>query len=239
MRKQLLTVILPLLLLVLAASAAETPAVKLSELQRVNVVRGVDDIRVEISSRGDLTPKLSTLDSPARVVVDLPGTVMATGQSHITVGSGGVKGIRIGMDGQNATTTRLVVDLDRACAYDLKPSTDGKIVLTLHTPGPARNAGTSASSAAAKVSPIRAAKVSSPFSAPVIEAKAQPAPAVTATIPAAGQTDAVVKTAATPSGYVFVEPSYQPKKNEAAAAATVPVERAQGAAAKFADKTAA
>src|SRR5882762_3570059 len=239
MRKQLLTVILPLLLLVLAASAAETPAVKLSELQRVNVVRGTDDIRVEISSRGDLTPKLSTLDSPARVVVDLPGTVMATGQSHITVGSGGVKGIRIGMDGHSATTTRVVVDLDRACAYDLKPSTEGKLVLTLHTPAPDRNAGTSAPSAAAKVSPIRAAKVSSPFSAPVIEAKAQPAPAVAATIPAAGQTDAVVKDQATPSGYVFVEPRYQPKKNEPAAAATVPVERAQEAAAKFADKTAA
>src|SRR5438552_4522688 len=238
MRKQLLTVILPLLLLVLAASADETPEVKLSELQRVNVVRSADDIRVEISSRGDLTPKLSTLDSPARVVVDLPGTVMATGQSHITVGSGGVKGIRIGMNGQSTTTTRVVVDLDRACAYELKPSTDGKLVLTLHTPGPDRNAGTSASSAAAKVSPIRAAKVSSPFSAPVIEAKAQPAPAVTATIPATGQTDAVVKTAATPSGYVFVEPRYQPKKNEPAAAATVPVERAQEAAAKFADKTA-
>ena len=239
MRKQLLTVILPLLLLVLAASAAETPALKLSELQRVNVVRGTDDIRVEISSRGEMTPKLSTLDSPARVVVDLPGTVMATGQSHITVGSGGVKGIRIGMDGQSTTTTRVVVDLDHACAYDLKPSSDGKLVLTLHTPGPARNAGTSASSTAVKVSPIRAPKVSSPFSAPVIEAKAEPAPAVTAKIPSAGQPDAVVKAAATPSGFVFVEPSYQPKKNEPAAAAAVPVERAQEAAAKFADKTAA
>jgi type IV pilus assembly protein PilQ len=239
MRKQLLTVILPLLLLVLAASAAETPAVKLSELQRVNVVRGTDDIRVEISSRGQVTPKLSTLDSPARVVVDLPGTVMGTGQSHITVGSGGVKGIRIGMDGQSTTTTRVVVDLDRACAYQLKPSTDGKLVLTLHTTGPAQNAGTSASSAAAKSSPIRAAKLSSPVSAPVLEAKAEPAPTVTATIPAAGQTDAVVKAQATPSGYVFVEPSYQPKKNEPAVAATVPVERSQEAAAKFSDKTAA
>jgi type IV pilus assembly protein PilQ len=239
MRKQLLTVILPLLLLVLAASAAETPAVKLSELQRVNVVRGTDDIRVEISSRGQLTPKLSTLDSPARVVVDLPGTVMATGQSHITVGSGGVKGIRIGMDGQGTTTTRVVVDLDRACAYELKPSTDGKLVLTLHTPGPAQNAGTSASSAAAKSSPIRAAKLSLPFSAPVLEAKAEPAPTVTAAIPAAGQTDRVVKAQATPSGYVFVEPSYQPKKNEPAVAAAVPAERSQEAAAKFSDKTAA
>ena len=42
-----------------------------------------------MSSEGTLTPKLSTLDSPARVVVDLPETVMATGQSHITVGAAG------------------------------------------------------------------------------------------------------------------------------------------------------
>jgi hypothetical protein len=73
----------------------------------VNVVRGTDEIRVEINARGAMTPKLSTADSPARLVLDLPGTVMATGQSHITVGSAGVKGVRIGMDGQTPPTTRL------------------------------------------------------------------------------------------------------------------------------------
>src|SRR5260370_24125319 len=168
MRKQLLTVILPLLLLVVAASAAETPAIKLSELQRVSGVRGTDDMRVELSCRGQVTPMLSTLDSPARVVVDLPGTVMASGQSHITVGSGGVKGIRIGMDGQSSTTTRVVVDLDRACAYELKPSADGKLVLTLHTPGPPQNPGTSAARAPAKAAPIRAAKLCAPVADTVL-----------------------------------------------------------------------
>ena len=49
-------------------------------------------------------------------MVDLPGTVMATGQSHITVGAAGVKGVRIGMDGQTHPTTRVVIDLDKACA---------------------------------------------------------------------------------------------------------------------------
>ena len=118
MRKQLLSVFLPMLLLGLVASAAETPASQPAsqhnELQRVNVVRGADEIRVEISARGAVTPKLSTADSPARLVVDLPGTVMATGQSHITVGSAGVKGVRIGMDGQTPPTTRVVVDLEHA-----------------------------------------------------------------------------------------------------------------------------
>src|SRR6267154_1354936 len=137
MRKQLLSVILPLLVLGLVASAAETPASQQAgqrnELQRVNVVRGADEIRVEISARGAVAPKVSTADSPARLVVELPGTVMATGQSHITVGSAGVKGVRIGMDGQNPPTTRVVVDLEHACRYELNPSADGKLVLTVHT----------------------------------------------------------------------------------------------------------
>ena len=68
MRKQLLSVFLPLLLLGLVASAAETPASQpasqRNELQRVNVVRGADEIRVEISARGAVTPKVSTADSP-------------------------------------------------------------------------------------------------------------------------------------------------------------------------------
>src|SRR5277367_5468170 len=102
MRKQLLNVFLPLLLTGLMASAAETPTVSVgsqrNELQWVNVVKGTDEIRVEISARGAVTPKLSTADSPARLVMDLPGTVMATGQSRIAVGSAGVKGVRIGMD---------------------------------------------------------------------------------------------------------------------------------------------
>ena len=84
MRKQQQTVtMLASLLLMVAAAAAQTP----SKLDRVNVVRGTDDIRVEMSSRGTVTPKLSTLDSPARVVVDLPETVMATGQTRIAVGA--------------------------------------------------------------------------------------------------------------------------------------------------------
>ena len=55
MRKQLLSVFLPLLILVMIAAAAETPSTgtettKSSALQRVNVVRGVDGISVEITS---------------------------------------------------------------------------------------------------------------------------------------------------------------------------------------------
>src|SRR5271155_533496 len=174
MRKQLLSVFLPMLLLGLGASAAEMPASKpasqLNELQRVNVVRGTDEIRVEISARGAVTPKLSTADSPARLVVDLPGTFMATGQNHIMVGSAGVKGVRIGMDGQNPPTTRVVVDLEHACRYELNPSADGKFVLTLHAQ----------QATASSVAP--AAKSASPFAARVVDVKADAKTELTAKV---------------------------------------------------------
>ncbi|MFZ0861027.1 MAG: type IV pilus secretin PilQ [Candidatus Sulfotelmatobacter sp.] len=232
MRKQQVTMFVSLLLLVVAA-AAQTP----SQLDRVNVVRGTDDIRVEMSSRGTLTPKLSMLDSPARVVVDLPETVMATGQTRIAVGAAGVKGVRIGMDGQTHPTTRIVVDLDKACAYELTPGPAGKLVLTLHANAVAN--ATPAAKTVAASSPLPAGKAMSPFAPPVIDMQS------TSETPS---TKPIAKDSASPTDYVFVEPSYQAKsqaktqdpselkKDEAADEPTV---RAQEAAARFSDKTAA
>jgi type IV pilus assembly protein PilQ len=210
MRKQQLTIFVSLLLLAVVAAAAQVP----SRLDRVNVVQGTDDIRVEISSSGVLTPKVSTLDSPARVVVDLPETIMATGQKQIAVGAAGVKDVRLGMDGQSHPSTRVVVDLEKACAYELTPGPAGKLVLTLH-------AGAVAKTAEPK--------------------------AVTADAGREGGSAAVApasKDSASPNQYVFVEPSYQSKTETAKDAnssevADEPTVRAEEAAARFADKTAA
>src|SRR5271170_344974 len=252
MRKQLLSVFLPMLLLGLVASAAEMPASQPAsqhnELQRVNVVRGTDEIRVVISARGAVTPKLSTADSPARLVVDLPGTVMATGQTHITVGSAGVKGVRIGTDGQTPPTTRVVVDLEHALRYELTPSTDGKLVLTLHTQPVAAAAGARAPETVAATLPTPS-KMMSPFAPRVMEAPAPKARPVAASAPAAPKaaTESVVpattaksETAASASSdFVFVEPAFEAKTTATTPATDEPSERAGEAAAKFADKTAA
>jgi type IV pilus assembly protein PilQ len=249
MRKQLLSVILPLMLLGLMASAAETPALQAAsqrnELQRVNVVHGTDEIRVEISARGQVTPKLSTADSPARLILDLPGTVMATGQSRISIGSDGVKGVRIGMDGHTPPTTRLVIDLEHSCRYELNPSADGKLVLTLHTSPETTASAHAPKAAAAEVSSV-AKQEMSPFAPRVVEAKAD----ATATAPLASHPVErkqvamnVAPTVQKPdapatSDFVFVEPKYA-AKTSTNDAAVEPAGRAQEAAAKFADKTAA
>jgi type IV pilus assembly protein PilQ len=256
MRKQLLSVFLSLLVLGLMASAAETPAPQAAgqrnELQRVNVVRGADEIRVEINARGAVAPKLSTADSPARLIVDLPRTVMVTGQSHISVGSAGVKGVRIAMDGQTPPTTRVVVDLEHSCRYEFNPSADGKLVLTLHTRPTTAASARLPKSTPAETSP-EVSKGISPFAVRVVEVKAEVkteprkeattnVPPIAASVPSAVAVNAAPSKPssepASTSDFVFVEPTYS-AKTDTPNAAIEPAARAQEAAAKFSDKTAA
>src|SRR5215472_3808431 len=151
-----------------AAPAAKAKAVSSqnNQLQHINVVPGGNDIQIEISSRDAVTPRVIKLSSPARVLVELPETVVATSQNKIPVGSGGVKGVRIGMDGKNPPTTSIVVDLEKPLTYDVSSGPAGKFALILHT-----LEGSAAAPAVAKSSPTAAAK-----SAPVAAAKAAPAP---------------------------------------------------------------
>jgi type IV pilus assembly protein PilQ len=232
MRKQQLAQFVSLLVLVVGVAAAQTP----NQLDRVNVVRGTDDIRVEMTSRGAVTPKLTTLDSPARIVVDLPQTVMVTGQRRITVGTAGVKSVRIGADGLTPPTTRIVIDLDQACTYDLTPGPAGKLVLTLH--GNTLAKATTDTTTVAASSPLPAGKPVSPFAPRVMDTKSA---AKSETTPAKP-----VAEAAAPTDFVFVEPSYQAKaeakteaKNDTNDPTAEPSARAQEAAARFSDKTAA
>jgi len=226
MRKQPVIIFVSLLLMGVVAAAAQTP----SQLDRVNVIRDADNVRVEMTASGAVTPKVSKMDSPARVVIDLPETVMATGQNHIAVGAAGIKGVRIGMDGQAHPTTRIVVDLDKALAYDLTPGPAGKLVLTLHGNAAAQPKTVAAESSAPVTRPM------SPFSPRVIDLRTAPKAIAPATKPAE-------KSSASPSDFVFVEPTYQAKTEVKSDvnndAADVPVVRAQEAAARFSDKTAA
>ena len=140
-----------------------------------------------------MTPKLSTADSPARVIVDLPGTVMATGQSHITVGNAGVKGVRIGMDGQTPPTTRVVVDLEHACRYELNSGGGWKagVDAAYATLQPAASASVPKTVAQTAAAP--ASRSMSPFAPRVIEVapKAQPVAVSAPVAPKAAMESAV------------------------------------------------
>ena len=251
MRKQLLITFLPLLMLGSMASAAETPkpASERNELQHVNVVRDGDEVRVEINARGSVTPKLTTADSPKRLILDLPATVMATAQSRIVVDGSDVKDVRIAMDGQHPPTSRIVVDLEHSCRYELTPLAGGKLVLTVHTQSSTAANATAHKTVAEKSTASTSHAISSPFAQPVIAGKTQPtnlsaAEPSQASAPAAAKNVNADPAAAAPSqetakssDFVFVAPTYTPKANSDDAAAD-PAQRSQEAAARFADKTA-
>jgi hypothetical protein len=141
-----------------AAPKPQTAFASGNRLQKVNVLPGTNDIQIEISSSQAVTPNVSKLSSPARILVELPETVVATAQNKIPVGSSGVKGVRIGMDGKNPPTTSVVVDLEKEIAYDVAPGPSGKVTLILHTQGGASEVAKSAPAPAApKPSPAKAA----------------------------------------------------------------------------------
>ena len=163
-----------------AAAISAAASSQNNTLERVNVVQNADSVQIEISPREAVTPKVSKLTSPTRVVVELPATTMATAQSKIPVGSAGVKGVRIGMDGKTPPTTSVVVDLEQAFAYDVTPGPGNKFILTLHTQGAAQSAAKSAPAAA----PVKNAPAASTTAAKTHDAGApqKSAPATQITV---------------------------------------------------------
>jgi type IV pilus assembly protein PilQ len=183
----------------------------------VDVMRADDGISVEITAPGAEAPKLTTLDSPSRVLLTLPNTVSAASHNHIVVGRDGIKGIRIGTDGQTPPTTSVVIDLLQPCAYELVPGT-GKLVVRLHP------SATKAATAAPASNPVRQI------------ASAQPASAIPAPV------STLKPAASSASDFVMVEPSYSKASPDASKAdanqpaAADPQVRASDAAAKFVEK---
>jgi type IV pilus assembly protein PilQ len=232
MRKQFLTVLLPVLVMVLITASAQTQsagtdAPKHAALQKVNVVRTGDGVNVEIRANGAVKPRLSTLENPARIVVDLPNTVVATSRGLIGVDGDGVKDVRLGMDAQTTPTTRVVVDLTKACRHELVAGSDNTLVLKLYT-----------KSAVAKAAP-QPVVVKTPAAQPTVAAKSEIAVAPQAAQIAAPVTEAkLIQTSAKATDFAFIEPSYSPKDSAATddtkPAAIEPSARATSAAGKFA-----
>ena len=234
MRKQLLGLIVSLLAFVLIASAADMTGKGVeasAQLQRLEVAHSQDGLRVEFKAKGTLAPRVTTLNSPSRIVVDLPHTVMATSQNHVVVGQDGIEDVRIAMDGKG--NTRVVVDLTASRSHEMIAGEDGNFTLKIGeirhqamvvakpvvSPAPKLVlASAQATTAPATMSPVPATTV-----APA------PVPPATTNVPATVATASTDK----PADFTFVEPKYSTKKD-----ADAPAEKAQEAASRFADKTA-
>src|SRR3984893_11488235 len=236
MRKQLLGLLVPLLTFVLIAAAADMTGKGVAAgaaLQRLEVAHSQDGLRVEFKAKGILAPRVSTLDSPARIVVDFPNTVMGTAQSRISVGSDGVKDVRAGMDGHVPPTTRVVIDLDLAGGsrqHELVAGPDGSFILNIHDAVVARRQPAPAAKSVAASARPKLVLASAPVTS---------APVVPAATTAVASTPAPAENAQKPADFAFVEPKYSIKDTRADAKAAQPAAKAEQAAGRFADKTAA
>lgn len=220
-----------------AAKSASAPASSASnQLQKVNVMQGADGVQIEIVSNNSVTPKVSKLSSPARLLVELPETISAASQNRIPVSSGGVKSVRIGTNDKTPPTTSVVVDLEKACAFDVTPESSGKFILTLHT----GEAATTASAPAKASAPTPAVKASAPATKTQAVAKNTPA-AVPASTPAPAKASAANTTAAKSAAPAKAEVKKADAKATAVAAksavpATQPAKAVEAAQAKAEEK---
>ena len=230
MRKQVLGLMIPLLAFVLIASAADTTGTgttSSARLQRLDIAHDQDGLRVEFKATGTLAPKVTTLASPARIVVDLPNTAMATAQRSISVGQDGVKGIRVGTDGQG--NTRVVVDLTDRCQHQLVAGADGSVTLKI------QNGGLAQRRTPAEPKTVAATSTPKLVMASATVATVAATPARAATVPAAADVTASAPAAnpEKPTDFAVIEPTFTVKHDQ-----TDPVVKAETAAGHFADKTA-
>src|SRR4029079_6707180 len=106
-------------------------------LKKLRVLTEQDGITLEITATRPVTPTLTTLTSPDRLVLDFPNTLSANHQSIVAVNHGGVSAVRTGVQPSDPPMTRLVVDLLQSRTSELV-AIGNTIVLKLRS---VRNAG--------------------------------------------------------------------------------------------------
>lgn len=96
----------------ISSFAADGPA---AGVQSVRIVPGGSGATVEILATRPLTPQIQTVESPARLVIDLPGAVLTVQRKRIPFRNQQIKGVR--MNQYQADVTRIVLDLAGPVQY--------------------------------------------------------------------------------------------------------------------------
>src|SRR5437764_3069658 len=107
-----------------AASVSGQPV----QVRGLSVVRGHDGTNVEIHTTGSLTPKVLTLKSPDRLVIDLANAVPETKSRTIPVHGADLNRVRMAQFQVEPPTTRVVLDLKSPQAFQLVSFHDKLIV---------------------------------------------------------------------------------------------------------------
>jgi hypothetical protein len=86
-------------------------------VQSVKVTSSGDSATVKILSTLPLTPQLQTIESPPRLVIDLPNSVLSTARRRIAFRNAQIKDVRMNQYQAQPAVTRIVVDLAAPVRY--------------------------------------------------------------------------------------------------------------------------
>jgi hypothetical protein len=99
-----------------AFSQAQTPATEVNRIRSVRVVPGADGPAIEIITTRPVTPTITTLKGPSRLVIDLPDSLLGP-RKPIDYRSDQIDGIRANQFQNTPPISRVVVDLAQPIGY--------------------------------------------------------------------------------------------------------------------------
>jgi len=103
-----------------------------AELRKLKIVHDGDKAKVELTLSKPVVPSVTTLNTPDRLVLDLPNTTVNSGQRHIPVNLNGLLDVRVGLKTNHPPVTRTVLDLDTFHHYAL--ATNGNTITLIVLP---------------------------------------------------------------------------------------------------------
>jgi AMIN domain len=126
----------------LAPAAAQT-----AQVQGVKLLPSTGAVELEIQMNQPVAPRSQVVPSPDRLVIDFPGATPGPQLRALAVNRGNVVGVRVGLFESRPPTTRVVLDLKSATAFQIFP-TGKSVMVKLGGPSNAIPAGVAPAAAA-------------------------------------------------------------------------------------------
>ena len=124
---------------VLCAGLVQIPSASAqsAQIQGVKVLPSTGAIEIEIQMSQPVAPRTEVVASPDRLVIDFPGATPGAQLRNLAVNRGDVLGVRVGLFESRPPTTRIVLDLKSAVAFQVFPSGRSVMVKLGGPPSPA------------------------------------------------------------------------------------------------------